>query len=179
MADYAAIAAALPTEKTPEQKEKRKAMFSQFDPNGNGYLSLAEVDKGLHETYGLEGVYSCKPAIIRAFNAAKDLKPAATGRDDDYVTRIEFRMLLVYLKQYFELFQIFAGIDAGGDRRIDADEFAAAAPKLREWGMAVDEDTKKTFDEIDGNGGGQILFVEFSEWAIKKNLLKHVHDEDD
>jgi len=30
---------------TPEQKEKRFAMFSQFDPNGNGYLSLAEVDK--------------------------------------------------------------------------------------------------------------------------------------
>jgi Ca2+-binding EF-hand superfamily protein len=36
----------LPTEKTAEQKEKRQALFSTFDPNGNGYLSLAEVDKG-------------------------------------------------------------------------------------------------------------------------------------
>ena len=66
---------------------------------GNGYLSLAEVDKGLHETCGLDGVYSCKPAIIRAFNAAKGLKKGAGGRDDDYVSRIEFRMLLVFLKQ--------------------------------------------------------------------------------
>jgi len=33
------------------------------------------------------------------------------------------------LYRYFELFQIFAGIDQGGDRRIDADEFAAAAPR--------------------------------------------------
>mmetsp|Transcript_2270 Transcript_2270/g.3172 ORF Transcript_2270/g.3172 Transcript_2270/m.3172 type:complete len:89 (+) Transcript_2270:142-408(+) len=88
-------------------------------------------------------------------------------------------MLLVYLKQYFELFQIFAGIDQGGDRRIDADEFAAAAPRLKEWGMAINDDTKVTFDEIDGNGGGQILFVEFCEWAISKNLLEHVHDTDE
>ena len=32
--------------------------------------------------------------------------------------------------------------------------------------------------QIDGNGGGQILFVEFCEWAISKNLLEHVHDTD-
>jgi hypothetical protein len=30
---------------TPEHKNKRNQMFTQFDPNGNGYLSLAEVDK--------------------------------------------------------------------------------------------------------------------------------------
>jgi hypothetical protein len=30
---------------TPEHKNKRNKMFTQFDPNGNGYLSLAEVDK--------------------------------------------------------------------------------------------------------------------------------------
>ena len=29
------------------QKAERKAMFNRFDPNGNGYLSLAEVDKGV------------------------------------------------------------------------------------------------------------------------------------
>ena len=28
-------------------------------------------------------------------------------------------------------------------------------------------------------GGGKILFIEFSEWAIKKNLLKNVHDDDE
>ena len=33
----------LPFEKTPEAKQIRKDLFSQFDPNGNGYLSLAEV----------------------------------------------------------------------------------------------------------------------------------------
>ena len=176
--DYAgALARALPTEKTAEQKERRMAMFDHFDPNGNGYLSLAEVDKGLHETFGLEGVYNCKPAIIRAFNAAKGLKKGGSGRDDDYVTKVEFRMLLVYLKQYFELFQIFDGIDTGADRRIDAGEFVRAADKLRAWGMEVADDPEATFDEIDADGGGQILFIEFCEWAMARNLLAHVHED--
>ena len=39
--------------------------------------------------------------------------------------------------------------------------------------------TGQRHGEGDGNGGGQILFVEFSEWAIKKDLLKNVHDNDE
>ena len=31
-------------------------MFKQFDPNGNGYLSLAEIDKGIHDILGLEAI---------------------------------------------------------------------------------------------------------------------------
>eukprot|EP00293_Proteomonas_sulcata_P006277 CAMPEP_0184326218 /NCGR_PEP_ID=MMETSP1049-20130417/142447_1 /TAXON_ID=77928 /ORGANISM="Proteomonas sulcata, Strain CCMP704" /LENGTH=171 /DNA_ID=CAMNT_0026648399 /DNA_START=45 /DNA_END=560 /DNA_ORIENTATION=+ len=165
------IADSLPTGKTKEEFDKRSELFNQFDPNGNGYLSLAEVDKGLHESLGLEEVYHCKPAIIRAFNAAKGVKKGKKGsRDDDYVSRIEFRLLLVFLKQYFELFVVFAAIDAGGDRRINLEEFSAAAPQLKEAGVKIDEDPAKTFAEIDANGGGQILFKEFAEWSINNNL---------
>ena len=41
--DWAAINEKLPFERTDEAKEKRRELFKQFDPNGNGYLSLAEV----------------------------------------------------------------------------------------------------------------------------------------
>jgi hypothetical protein len=39
----------LPTQKEGSDFETRSQMFVQFDPNGNGYLSLAEVDKGIRE----------------------------------------------------------------------------------------------------------------------------------
>ena len=40
----------LPISKTdPKEKKKRNEMFIGFDPNGNGYLSLAEVDKGIRD----------------------------------------------------------------------------------------------------------------------------------
>ena len=41
--DWESINAKLPFEKNDEEKAKRKELFNQFDPNGNGYLSLAEV----------------------------------------------------------------------------------------------------------------------------------------
>ena len=43
--DWAEIRSKLPFERTEEQKAKRKDLFTQFDPNGNGFLSLAEVSK--------------------------------------------------------------------------------------------------------------------------------------
>ena len=42
--DWDSINAKLPFEKNDEDKSKRRELFKQFDPNGNGYLSLAEVN---------------------------------------------------------------------------------------------------------------------------------------
>ena len=43
--DWESINAKLPFQRTDEEKAKRRELFKQFDPNGNGYLSLAEVRK--------------------------------------------------------------------------------------------------------------------------------------
>jgi hypothetical protein len=45
--DWKPIAHKLPIGKDAASKEKRAELFMRFDPNGNGYLSLAEVDKGV------------------------------------------------------------------------------------------------------------------------------------
>jgi hypothetical protein len=39
----------LPWRNTPEDKAKRDQIWNAFDMNGNGYLSLAEVDKGMRD----------------------------------------------------------------------------------------------------------------------------------
>lgn len=41
--DWDSLFVKLPYERNDEDKEKRKELFKKFDPNGNGYLSLAEV----------------------------------------------------------------------------------------------------------------------------------------
>jgi hypothetical protein len=66
------INAKLPSDKTAEAKAVRSKLFDQFDPNGNGYLSLAEADKGIRDVLGLEDVYEAKPAIMRAFHWSED-----------------------------------------------------------------------------------------------------------
>eukprot|EP00934_Nitzschia_sp_Nitz4_P004624 Nitzschia sp. Nitz4//scaffold150_size53981//17328//17882//NITZ4_006674-RA/size53981-processed-gene-0.27-mRNA-1//-1//CDS//3329537062//4614//frame0 len=171
--DWEALNRKLPTEKTAEQKARRAELFNQFDPNGNGYLSLAEIDRGCREVLGLYELFQAKKVIMRAFQASKGVNnvnvTSASDHGPDYVERIEFRLLLLYLKQYFAVWQVFEDVDTGNDHRIDYDEFAAAVPKLKEKGLAL-ENPRATFAEIDANNGGQLLFDEFADWAVK-NLL--------
>jgi len=47
-------------------------MFKDFDPNGNGHLSLAEVDKNMRDTLKMKALFDSKPAVIKAFNFAKN-----------------------------------------------------------------------------------------------------------
>lgn len=51
--DWNMISTRLPTKKDKESRRRRKKMFTAFDPNGNGYLSLAELDKGLRDVLKL------------------------------------------------------------------------------------------------------------------------------
>lgn len=62
---------------------------------------MADIDKGLRDDMHLDDIFDAKPAIMRAFQAAK----SSGGKDDnpDYVDRKEFRLLMVYLLQYFQL----------------------------------------------------------------------------
>jgi Ca2+-binding EF-hand superfamily protein len=181
--DWDSIREKLPTEKTPELKAKRSELFDQFDPNGNGFLSLAEVDKGCRDVLGLYELFECKKVIMRAFQAAKGVnnnakssKSKSESLGNDFIEKCEFRLLLVYLRQYFEAWQMFEGVDSGNDRRINLEEFKAAIPKIEPWGFKV-EDPEAEFAIIDANGGGQLLFDEFADWAIKKGL--DLEDDDD
>ena len=166
--------AGIPVERTAEEKKRRDDLFMQFDPNGNGYLSLAECDKGVIDILGLKD--AAKPAIMRAYQLARDVRPSEAGSvGSDYVSKSEFRVFLLYLKQHLELWEMFKLADAGDDRRIDLGEFKASAPLLREWGLEVSDDVEATFKEVDADGGGQILFVEFAAWAIKKKNVSNVY----
>ena len=159
----------LPWHLTEEQRQKRIKIWSSIDVNGNGILSLAEIDKGMRDVVQLPALFELKPVLIRAFTAAKNKvksKVKKSYNDDDYVSKGEFRVLLKYLRSYFEIWVAFDRIDTGDDRRINHSEFIAAKPLLENWGIDMSNPEKK-WREADRDGGGQILFIEFCDWAIK------------
>jgi Ca2+-binding EF-hand superfamily protein len=97
------------------------AAFARWDVNGNGALSLAEIDKVAVEIFPK---YDHKSALMRAY------KPAdADG--DGCVGRAEFGKLLHYLIYFTDLWQTFDEIDADHDKRLDLGEFARASALVR------------------------------------------------
>ena len=159
-----------PTGLDREARKRRKDIFDRFDVNGNNLLSLAEIDKACRDVLQIHKLFKCKPALMRAYMLARDKWPPTNKLHDDYVTRNEFRLLLIYLKLYYELFRMYGLIDIDGDRRLDYQEFVAALPIVESWGIQV-PDPKREFSNMDGNGKGKILFDEFCDWAIRKEML--------
>mmetsp|Transcript_9770 Transcript_9770/g.12889 ORF Transcript_9770/g.12889 Transcript_9770/m.12889 type:complete len:173 (+) Transcript_9770:191-709(+) len=161
----------LPTDKTAAQKKERRDMFHGFDPNGNGYLSLAECDMGLIHL----GKKVPKPVILRSYKAANQVAQEdgknRTSAGESYIEFSEFRLFLVHLKKYTLLWEIFCSLDTGNDHRIDLQEFKKGIKKLAKLGVEID-DAEKEFKIIDADGGGQILFEEFGDWG-----LEHVYPE--
>jgi len=71
---------------------------------------------------------------------------------------------------------MFIQLDKSGDRRLGLNEFAQAVPTLARWGIKI-TDAQASFKEIDTNGGGIVLFDEFVDWAMDKNLDLEDDDE--
>eukprot|EP00933_Yihiella_yeosuensis_P079178 TRINITY_DN9143_c2_g2_i1.p1 TRINITY_DN9143_c2_g2~~TRINITY_DN9143_c2_g2_i1.p1 ORF type:complete len:518 (+),score=121.07 TRINITY_DN9143_c2_g2_i1:57-1556(+) len=177
---------------TPEEEAERAQLFQLMDINGNGYVSLAELDKALPDLMGCVALFNAKPAIIRAFMAALE-RPCPENDDrcfrehaKDYIQPGEqFRVLMQYLHEYFEMYLIFQEMgDADADRRIDCQEWAdfIVSGKAERVGIEVTEELLQDkcgetpmpgyslFNEIDSDQGGCILFKEFSEYCIRKGI---------
>ncbi len=82
-------------------------------------------------------MFELKPVIIRAFTAAKTKLKASSPHGDDYVSRAEFKYLLIYLRQYYEYWTVFNAIDTSKDRRVSPAEFKAAIPTLQKYGVHI------------------------------------------
>lgn len=127
---WAELRQKLPYLTTPEQTAKRAKIWGLFDVNNNGYLSLAEVDKAMRDILQLPALFNLKPVLMRAFQAAKKKLPAKNPHGDDYVSKAQFRYVLMYLRQYYEYWVAFDEIDKNDDRRISFEEFSKAIPTL-------------------------------------------------
>jgi len=155
----------LPYLDTESDRKARMAQWSRIDFNGNGVLSLAELDKGMRDVIKLPVLFNIKPVMLRAFYAAKDKCRTRKSRSD-YVERREYKWLLQYLKQYFEYWVVFDSADLDSDGRVTWSEFEFALPLMSKWGIDISE-PRQLWNMADANGGGVILFDEFIDWVIK------------
>jgi Ca2+-binding EF-hand superfamily protein len=147
-------------------KQERDEIFQRMDVNGNGALSLAEIDKAVVELWPK---LNHKKPMMRAYMAA-DIS------GDRLIGRREFRLLLKNLVFFNNLWAKFEEIDKNHDKRLDLDEFKDAGKMLEitvaSWRAQED------FDRIDEEGSGYVTFDEFCRWCAERHLLGCKSDSD-
>ena len=127
----------------PDEAE-RNALFSRIDCNGNGGLSLAEIDKACVELWPH---FNNKPALMRAYKSAD-------RNGDGFITRREFKKLLQYIIYFTGLWDKFESIDTDGDRRLSLEEFIVGSAMV---GHPLSPTEARTaFQAMDDNGGGVV-----------------------
>lgn len=89
-----------------------------MDINCNGFLSLAEVDKGIKDLINLPVLFELKPVVMRAFRAAKTSTKSKSKLDDNLVSEAEYRYLLKYLQHYYEYWVAFDRTEENHYKRI-------------------------------------------------------------
>jgi len=141
---------------TMKDKKELQNLWRRIDYNGNGMVSLAEIDKLVVERYP---DLNNKPALMRAYKAT-------TRGGDAYVQKHEFRGLLRNLLYFNKVWSLYEIADSDDDRRMTFQEFKTVYPKL---GINITAATARDeFDFMDRNGGGMVLFDEFCRWVAEK-----------
>ena len=162
----------LPVDKTKEERKRRLELWKKLNEYGNSYMSLKRLNVQLTNYLDLPEILRNKGPIKLAFDAASD-KYARNGikKEDNLLEWMEFRIFLVYLRQYFEYWEMFQRIDSSGDLKITLDEFRKAIPKMKEWGVEIKEnEAEKEFNNIKVDNEDTISFEEFCNFAIQKSL---------
>merc|ERR1712113_1299293 len=103
---------------TPEDKKKRKELFNAMDQSANNSLSLAEIELGMKSYVG-EDVYLMKPAVKMAYKVAREYDKTDSKLEKGFVDRGEFRILLVNMRRFMELYAAFKTLDTSNDKRVD------------------------------------------------------------
>lgn len=167
-------------------KKERDDIFSSFDPNGNGYLSLAELEKGCRDELKIDFINDkrvIRKAYMKSKSIASEKNPDVVSQyGPDYVERSEFRYFIVYLLQYYDIwFTLYTKLatssndsDNDNDYRISKDKFESNYSVIQEWDKENVFDSNATpdevFDVIDTNHGGYILFDELADYIIMKTI---------
>lgn len=148
----------------------RDRMWPKFDRNNNNVISFSEFNQTLDREFGGSSRNNFPRAVrLRAFEAARAKVQSSAPYSKDYVSRKEFRYLLMYMSRYQEIWRAFNKLDENQDARISKEEFLKARTQLEGCGVDI-SDSNFTWASIDRDGSGRIHFYEFAHWIIKQQI---------
>ena len=145
----------------PDDIKHLKEIFMALDKNGDGSLSLVEIDEGLTQLK-LEN----KDELMQVLKEADTDNSGSIDYTEFIAATLDSQVYLKdeYLKAAFDMF------DTDGSGSIDNDEVLKLLQGDELAGLASKEAIAKALKEIDANGDGEIDFEEFKLMMKKCNV---------
>lgn len=81
----------------------------------------------------------------------------------------KFKFMLIYLRQYFEFFDVFDRMDENKDQKVVYDEFVKSTKMLAAWGFKF-VNSREEFKAMDAKRQGYLSFDDFADYCIKKSI---------
>lgn len=173
--DWDTIVNLLPDGEGEEADEQRKEMWYLFNVNENKGLTIFELEKGVVQMTQTEDIFDSEQAINDAFANAQKAKLTKLEGMEDKLDQKQFALFIRTLKLIYEFYQAVNWVDSECNHAITKSEFCSEEVQqvLEKW-LGKEATSPEEFDGIDLTnklGADKVLFKEFLEWALNKNLL--------
>ena len=164
----------IPTELTEDGKEKRFDLWIELNNNEKyNYISYKRLHYNLTTKLDIPNIIRKKNPIELAYKVACDRyhnRNSANMINYSIFGWREFRIFLVYLKEYFEYWCHFKYLENNGEHTITLEDFKKALSLMKKFNCDINENKiEKEFNNID-KGKGSISFDEFCKEIIQKSI---------
>jgi len=132
-------------------------LWKAMDDNGNGLVSLAEIDRYVTKNFPEYNSAHYKPALVRAYKLAD-----ADG--SGLISRDEFGTLIRGLAYFNDLWKRFEAVDTDGDRSVTLAEFVEGRAALG-LGRLSAAGAEALFVQVDVDGSGRLRFYELATFC--------------
>lgn len=171
----------LPIERSKQARDLRNSLLKFLDSANTGKMLIDDLKIGFARIVMMPGVddpdHMLDEVIRHSQRAVQDLMLDGAPRHNDDIITKEFRVFLMFLQGYMDLWEIFFEVDESGDEMVMLSEFCMCAPKLQAWGMkdpALAKQPAMVFAQIDKDESGYVTFGEFADFCIRKGLMEEV-----
>eukprot|EP00090_Calanus_glacialis_P011767 TRINITY_DN20162_c0_g1_i2.p1 TRINITY_DN20162_c0_g1~~TRINITY_DN20162_c0_g1_i2.p1 ORF type:complete len:189 (-),score=61.92 TRINITY_DN20162_c0_g1_i2:146-712(-) len=164
----------LPVGEGDDYEERVKEMFELFNVNDQKGLTVFEIENGVVDMTQTGDMFDSEKAINDSFSHASRLKWEKEKSMMDKLDYTQFKLFLRILRMTYNFYEAFNYVDSDGEHIITRDTFCEDATKkvLERW-LGPREDWEEEFNSIDmtnKKGDGNVLFREFFDWALNKNI---------
>jgi len=168
----------LPTGKDSLSKLRRRDLFQEFDPNGNGILQQSSVVRALFRLFPrVVGIVDTRPLLNLCFRVARDTAPPIVPISVAGMDRNEFRVLLICLKCYLKAWEVWYNHfsnETAHDGLVRLEDIEVFRPLFDEWDLdnidMMALRIQQDFRSLDAHSMGALQFDKFADSFLRRCL---------